>query len=57
MRIEYKITEYFDENGLFDENTSNGLIIKNNNDSLLIKGDSRDFVELADVLVSLAKEK
>ena len=57
MKIDYKITEYFEKNDLFDSEESNGLIINNENNYLLIKGSSRDLVELADILTSLALEK
>ncbi|MBQ6546541.1 MAG: hypothetical protein IJL74_00905 [Bacilli bacterium] len=57
MKINYKITEYFEENNLFDESSSTGLKIKKDNDTLLIKGDSRDLVMLADLLVNVAKEE
>ena len=55
MKIEYKITEYFEKNGLFDSEKTSGLSIKN--DILLIEGSSRDLIELADLLTSLALEK
>ncbi len=54
MNIEYKITDYFEKNELFDNETSNGLTIKNESNTLLIKGSSRDLVELADIIVNLA---
>ena len=57
MEIKYKITEYFEDNNLFDNKTSNGLKIENNGDSLLIKGDSIDLVNLADMLVNIALDK
>lgn len=57
MKIEYKITEYFEKNGLFDSEKTSGLSIKNDNDILLIEGSSRDLIELADLLTSLALEK
>ena len=57
MKIDYKITEYFKENNLFDNESSFGLIVKNNFNSLLINGTSKDLVELADILCSLALSK
>ncbi len=57
MNIEYKITEYFENNNLFDDSSSEGLNITNEDNSLVIKGNSRDLVELADILVSIAKSK
>ena len=57
MNIEYKITDYFDKNNLFDSDNKNGLIIKNDDNTLLIKGNSRDLIELADLLTNLALEK
>ena len=56
MDIDYKNTKYFEENGLFDSNSQNGLIIKNETNSVVIKGGSRDLVELADILLSVAKQ-
>ena len=57
MNIVYKITDYFDKNNLFDSDNKNGLIIKNDDNTLLIKGNSRDLIELADLLTNLALEK
>ena len=57
MDIDYKITEYFEKNNLFDSNESNGLTIKNESNTLIIKGNSRDLIELADLLTNLAKSK
>ena len=57
MKLEYKITKYFEENNLFDDSTADGLTIKNDSNTLLIKGKSRDLIELADILVSLVTEK
>ena len=57
MNVEYKITEYFEKNNLFDCDSGNGLMIKNEGNSLLINGNSRDLIELADLLTSLALEK
>lgn len=57
MNIEYKITDYFDKNNLFDSDNKKGLIIKNIDNTLLIKGSSRDLIELADLLTNLALEK
>ena len=57
MKIDYKITDYFEENNLFDNSSSTGLKIKKDDDTLLIKGDSRDLVMFADLLVNVAKEK
>lgn len=57
MGIKYNITKYFNDNNLFESNISNGLTITNELDTLLIKGSSRDLVELADILVNIAKEK
>lgn len=56
MDVEYKITKYFEDNGLFKSDSQNGLIIKSEADSVVIKGDSRDLVGLADILVSIAKQ-
>ena len=57
MDIDYKITEYFDNNNLFDCDESRDLLLKIDSKTLLVKGNSRDLVELADVLVSVAKNK
>ncbi|MBR3162389.1 MAG: hypothetical protein IKF19_06640 [Bacilli bacterium] len=60
MEIKYKITEYFEKKNLFSKNqTTKGLKIKEESNSLLISGNSRDLVQLADLLVNvaLAKEK
>ena len=57
MDINYKITQYFNENELFDNNKSNGILIKKNDGSMTIKGNSRDLVEFADLLVSVAASK
>lgn len=57
MKIEYKITDYFNDNNLFDNSESNGLIVNNESNVLLIKGNSRDLVQLADILVNVAKSK
>lgn len=56
MEVEYKISKYFDENGLFDKSAQNGLTIKNESGTILIKGTSRDLVELADILVNVAQQ-
>ncbi len=55
--MDYKITEYFEKNNLFDSDKVDGLTINNDNHSLLIKGNSRDLVELADLLTNLALDK
>ena len=57
MNIDYEITRYFDDNNLFDSNEKDGLMISNDFNSLIIKGNSRDLVELADILISLSKSK
>ena len=57
MDIDYKITEYFDNKNLFDCDKSKDLLLKIDSKTLLVKGNSRDLVELADVLVSVAKNK
>ena len=57
MKIEYKITEYFNNNNLFDSENTDGLSIKMENNSLIIDGNSKDLVELADILISICKEK
>ena len=57
MDIKYNITKYFEDNNLFDNNLSNGLTITSDKNILLIKGSSKDLVELADILVNIAKEK
>lgn len=57
MNIEYKITDYFEKNNLFDSDNNNGLIIKKDDSTLYINGSSRDLIELADLLTSLALEK
>ena len=58
MTINYKITEYFEKNDLFDESESNGLKVrKDSNNTLIFEGNSRDLVEFADLLFSLALEK
>ena len=43
--------------GLFDSEKTSGLSIKYDNEILLIEGSSRDLIELADLLTSLALEK
>ena len=55
MNIEYKITDYFNENNLFDSDVNNGLLLKMDSKNLIIQGNSRDLVELADVLISISK--
>ena len=57
MNIDYEITRYFDDNNLFDSNEKDGLMISYDFNSLIIKGNSRDLVELADILISLSKSK
>ncbi len=57
MNIEYKITDYIEKNDLFDSDNNNGLIIKKDDSKLYINGSSRDLIELADLLTSLALEK
>ncbi len=57
MNIDYEITRYFDDNNLFDSNEKDGLMISTDSNSLIIKGNSRDLVELADILISLSKSK
>lgn len=56
MKIEYKITEYFEKNNLFDSDEAEGITIKNDDNLLTIEGKSRDLVELADLLANLAKD-
>lgn len=57
MNIEYKITDYFEKNNLFDSDIVNGLIIQKDANTLYIKGSSRDLIGLADLLTNLALEK
>ena len=57
MNIEYKITDYFEKNNLFDSDIVNGLIIQKDDNTLYIKGSSRDLIGLADLLTNLALEK
>ena len=57
MEFDYKITKYFEDNSLFDNDKSNGLIVKFDSKSLLVMGNSRDLVELADLLVNIASSK
>ena len=57
MDINYEITTFFEENNLFDNSTSDGLEIKKEDNAILIKGNSKDLVELADLLVNVAKSK
>ena len=57
MKIEYKLTDYFDKNNLFDNDSFNGITIKNDSNALLIKGEQRDLVELADLLLNVASSK
>ena len=57
MNIDYEITRYFDDNNLCDSNEKDGLMISTDSNSLIIKGNSRDLVELADILISLSKSK
>ena len=56
MNIEYKMTEYFKDNNLLNEKTTNGLTVQKDNETIIIKGDTQDLVELADILISLAKD-
>ena len=55
--MDYKITKYFNDNNLFDCDDGKDLLLKVDSKSILIKGNSRDLVELADVLVNVAKSK
>ena len=57
MDINYRITKYFNENNLFENDKSNVILIKTDDGSITIKGNSRDLVELADLLVSVAASK
>ncbi len=57
MDIKYKITEYLNENNLFESSKSDGLIVKNENNILTIKGNPKDLAELADLLVNVAINK
>lgn len=57
MKIDYKITEYFEKNNMMDDTTSNGIIIHNNESELLVEGSTRDLVELADLIVNVAASK
>ena len=57
MKIEYKITEYFEKNHLFEEKKSSGIKIKIDKQTLILEGTSRDLVELADILINVAKIK
>lgn len=57
MKIDYKITDYFEKNNLFDNNNSEGLKVKTEAKTLLISGNSRDLVSLADLIVNVAQEK
>ena len=57
MDINYKITEYFEQNNLFDSQEFNGITVKNEAGTLTISGTSRDLVELADLLVNVATDK
>lgn len=54
MKIDYKITEYFEKNNLFSNDVREGLKVKAISDSLSITGSSRDLIELADLLVNVA---
>ncbi len=57
MKIDYKITEYFEKNNLFSNDIREGLKVKAISDSLSLTGNSRDLIELADLLVSIALDK
>ena len=57
MKVEYEITKSFENNHLFDSDKNDGIQIKMDDQELIIKGSSRDLVELADVLVSVAVSK
>ena len=57
MNIEYNLTKYFEDNNLFDNSTSDGLIINQDSNTIIIKGSSKDLVELADLIVHVAKNK
>ena len=57
IKIDYKITDYFEEKNLFENTASEGLKVKIESKTLLITGDSRDLTEFADLLVNVAKNK
>ena len=57
MDIEYKISKYFKDNNLFINDKVSDITITNENEILNIKGSAIDLVELADILVSVAKDK
>ncbi len=57
MKIDYKITKYFEDNNLFDSYDSNGLMLKLDSKSIIVMGNSRDLVEFADLLVNVARSK
>ncbi len=57
MDIEYKISKYFKDNNLLNNDKTSDITITNDNDTLIIKGSGIDLVELADILVSVAKDK
>lgn len=57
MEIEYKISKYFKDNNLFTNDKVSNITITNENEILSIKGSAIDLVELADILVSVAKDK
>ena len=57
MKIEYKITKYFNDNNLFKNNNYEELLIDKNDNAITIKGSAPYLVELADILVSIAKEE
>ena len=57
MKIDYKITEYFEKNNLFSNDVREGLKVKAISDSLSITGSPRDLIELADLLVNIAQDQ
>ena len=57
MKLDYKITKYFEDNNLFDSYDSNGLMLKLDLKSIIVMGNSRDLVEFADLLVNIALSK
>ena len=57
MKVDYRITEFFEKNQLFDSNQNDGIQIGIDQNEIIIKGSSKDLVELADILVSVAASK
>ena len=57
MKIEYKISEYCDQNHLFNTDERKGIRVSTQDNAFLIEGSPRDLVELADLLVNVSLSK